>query len=92
MRTACESCHERKLRCVMLRCGTCLHCYNRKRVCKPREKKRRGRQQNRQNMVLMSDGQGHVFAVPTTGAGGAEEHWSLRTLGRWHIWRQGELS
>jgi len=69
MRTACESCHERKLRCVMLRCGTCLHCYNRKRVCKPREKKRRGRQQNRQNMVLMSDGQGHVFAVPATNDG-----------------------
>mmetsp|Transcript_23660 Transcript_23660/g.49559 ORF Transcript_23660/g.49559 Transcript_23660/m.49559 type:complete len:347 (+) Transcript_23660:77-1117(+) len=41
MRAACESCHERKLRCIMLRCGQCQQCYNRKRTCVLRTKRAR---------------------------------------------------
>ena len=43
VRSACVSCHERKLRCVMLPSGSCQQCTNKGRPCVPRVEKKRGR-------------------------------------------------
>jgi len=43
VRTACVSCHERKLRCIMQPNGKCQHCTNKQRPCEPREEMKRGR-------------------------------------------------
>jgi len=40
-RAACMCCWERKLRCSMLKCGACLNCVERNRVCIPRIHNRR---------------------------------------------------
>mmetsp|Transcript_25670 Transcript_25670/g.77987 ORF Transcript_25670/g.77987 Transcript_25670/m.77987 type:complete len:424 (-) Transcript_25670:747-2018(-) len=36
-RNACKACWERKSRCTMLKCGSCLNCVERNRECIPRE-------------------------------------------------------
>jgi hypothetical protein len=46
VRSACVACHERKLRCVMLKTGTCQQCLDRDRPCEPRVEKKRGRPRN----------------------------------------------
>ncbi|KAL1530025.1 hypothetical protein AB1Y20_000950 [Prymnesium parvum] len=46
VRSACVACHERKLRCVMLKKGVCRHCTEKQRTCTPRIEKKRGRPRN----------------------------------------------
>lgn len=46
VRSACVACHERKLRCVMLKKGGCRHCLEKDRICTPRIEKKRGRPRN----------------------------------------------
>lgn len=62
MRAACESCHERKLRCIMLRCGSCQQCYNRKRTCTPRVKRGRTPCKSSGHLPYGMTG-GHVMAM-----------------------------
>ena len=46
VRSACVACHERKLRCIMLKKGSCRHCLEKQRPCTPRVEKKRGRPRN----------------------------------------------
>ena len=43
-RSACNHCHERKLRCIMLQCGSCQLCIDKGLQCIPRVEHKRGRQ------------------------------------------------
>ena len=43
-RSACNYCHERKLRCIMLQCGSCQLCIDKGLQCIPRVEHKRGRQ------------------------------------------------
>lgn len=59
VRSACVACHERKLRCVMLKKGICRHCSEKQRTCTPRIEKKRGRPRNSE---LRS--RPHFYATP----------------------------
>ena len=43
MRAACESCYERKVRCIMTSSGECQQCIEKGRKCERSHEKKRGR-------------------------------------------------
>lgn len=64
VRSACIACHERKLRCVMLKKGVCRHCSEKGRICKPRIEKKRGRPRNSfRSQFVLTPGMQHMMQV-----------------------------